>query len=98
VETSMMKKINNFSKKYCIQQRRQKIKHKYIYISLQYRERVKEDYSTHINIFIFVTHTHQVKKLFGEGIFSTDDEVWRVQRTVASPLFKKNSLDHMKIV
>lgn len=35
------------------------------------------------------------KWMFGEGIFMTDDEVWSIQRTAASPLFNKESLDHM---
>ena len=38
------------------------------------------------------------KDLFGDGIFLTDDEIWAIQRKAATPLFKKNSLDFMKLV
>jgi len=39
-----------------------------------------------------------VHSLFGEGIFMADDQVWDIQRKVATPLFKKHSLDSMKAV
>eukprot|EP01126_Amoeba_proteus_P058997 TRINITY_DN7676_c0_g2_i4.p1 TRINITY_DN7676_c0_g2~~TRINITY_DN7676_c0_g2_i4.p1 ORF type:complete len:465 (+),score=80.99 TRINITY_DN7676_c0_g2_i4:206-1600(+) len=40
----------------------------------------------------------QVKRFLGDGIFMTDDKIWEIQRRLASPLFKKQSLDFMKTV